>query len=566
MISPLRVLLLDDEPLIHENARKRIIQRHCADEVIMYDALTNTEAASIYRDHFIDLAIIDILDANGSRGGLELLRYLHTLRASCGVTFITHVDHEVRIDSLVRVMLLAREPKVVEFIDKRDDPDYVWSAIRPHLERRQRMPIQIRNEGLATQMIASRRKRGYAEAGLLPLRNSPEEIAVEVERVTEDLFDTSVWRTSGVTRVDIAFAELPRAGLSAAATLQAHLSIQMSDLVSAAPPYTGVVKIGPRNEIMSEVARFNAFVRFGVPFEERVELQAWSERDSLAAILYSLAGGTTGPLTSLDDLIREGSPHAVTVIGRLYSTTVWYGVDAGVESPLTYFLREYRVDFVEASRNADVALRALAKKKNFKLREGERGGIELTPNGGSRLTLPGSDFTGRAAFSSTYPWCLVHGDMHGGNVMVESSQGGGEHIGRVSLIDFRYAGPGPRCIDAAALSCSIRVADAESLASAESVDGDSLFRLVSRRIVDERKLLEECWGEQTGAVSEEDVWLAQAVAVVRGLHTAFRRDPPSVAEFAQTCALYCLRYLRYNVESHVRLRILAWLSALIEYS
>lgn len=77
---------------------------------------------------------------------------------------------------------------------------------------------------------------------------------------------------------------------------------------------------------------------------------------------------------------------------------------------------------------------------------------------GDRTRFVLSDGTG--LFVSALPARLVHGDMYGGNVMIEVTRDGDV---RPRLIDYRSVGPDPRAIDFAALDASLRLADVKAI-------------------------------------------------------------------------------------------------------
>lgn len=140
-------------------------------------------------------------------------------------------------------------------------------------------------------------------------------------------------------------------------------------------------------------------------------------------------------------------------------------------------------------------------------------------------------------------------------------------IGRVNLIDYRQAGPGPRCIDAAALECAIRTADAvkiETMVPDETSAIAKAFSTYHRELA----LLKQQWHvarADTIAVAaplEGNDWEYLSHAVVRGAKNALELPDVSMPEYVLTCLLFGLRQLRYPLKRIPRIRIAAWVGAL----
>lgn len=577
--SPLRVLILDDEPDIHTAAEESA--GRLAEAVEICGAKTATEAVSLVNSKYIDLAIIDLVGEDGSLVGLEFLRYLSQMRVGADVVLMTHLDFEVDHGNIMEAIAASEIPHVVRFIDKRRSHDFFLDAIDGTLRRHRGRACLVENSGVAARLILERRNRYARSTHTLSLRDDDEEIGLEVERLCQRLF-AEVPLQERRSAIAVRLEPLNRLGLSAAAVLRARVSLGVEGIHAESTEC--VLKVGPRDEVQEEAARYLEFVRFGVPLEERVEFLGHAIGDSLGAIVYSMVGGSRGSIHSLDELMSTAPAVATAVIDRLFSHTSWYQVSAGKRPPREFFRTTYRTDFVHAF---DLSIKPLSKACSA-------AGAELAVNpgaepvvklkGGLKFPLPGREYSGGGPMLRSRPWCLVHGDMHGGNVLVElegaqSTQPleSRPNLWRVSLIDYRQAGPGPRCVDAAALECAIRLSDAEGLrgrfAAEDGVSEEGLHAaLTSVKL--ERALLDMEWNDsstglmRSAEASEWPEWVELSLAVVRGARLAFAKEaePVTKTEYLQTCILYGLRQLRYPMKPASRLRIAAWVGAVYERS
>jgi hypothetical protein len=339
---------------------------------------------------------------------------------------------------------------------------------------------------------------------------------------------------------------------------------------------------GPIEDVREELARYREYVRYGVKLEQRVELLGSAFRDAIGGIVYSFAGGVFGQaLVSLDELLRQNSDLSSRVVENLFAAGRWYSVSAGRKPVARYMESPYRVNLGESIKRNLASLRKMHRKhREVSVDAGEHGADSSFRIGeGPQLKIPGNEFLGEGWRVDPHPWCLVHGDMHGGNVMAELSDTirggnldisakGSTSVRRVCLIDYRNSGPGPRCIDATALESSVRMADAETIASqfgphgASFLEGQALLgamTVASRRVDTERQVYQHLWGQRDRA--PEDDWAIMAGNVVRGLFKRFEEQPVSLEEYLQTAMLYAIRQLGYPMDGVSRVRINTWLAA-----
>ncbi len=559
---PIRLLVLDDEDDIHETVRLLALQVGVGVEV--FAAASVNQAVDYVDLHHFDVVLIDLFGADGSLAGLELLRYLGSVRSTASVVLMTHLDLDMHHTNVMNAIASSREPHVVRFIDKRISTNLVNEALSEAVSFVNETEVHVEGLDFLAALIHDRGKR-YKDSSLIPLRE-PIEIAREIERLCRSLFADRVYGTRQ-TRVDVEILPIERLGLSAAVVVRADIRLGMAG-VEAGSPYQCVLKVGPRNEIAEEAGRFLEFVQFGVRLEERVELLAHAQSDSLGAVVYSMAGGSRGAVRSLDELFVDDPERAREVVARLFAHTSWYHTQANSKSIKDFFQDTYRTDFATAFDLMKPALNKAVERLGGKVADGaSNGDLELLDSRGLKVTLPSRGFTGTGRVLRPSPWCLVHGDMHGGNVMVEPPQDPSSP-GRVSLIDYRQAGPGPRCIDAAALECAIRLADAHQIEASGQGERECLqtaFSTAPRELA----LLEAVWSVGNGALAQtgEDLsqWFMLSSAVSAGARGALKAPPLRAEEYVLTCLLYGLRQLRYPMPGVSRLRLAAWVGANYQY-
>jgi FixJ family two-component response regulator len=557
--SCLRVLVFDDDEYIHKSSDELV--RALPYPVELLHASTVTRAAEILNDRYVDVVLIDLVAPDGSLAGLEILRYLSYLRVSAKVVLMTHLDVDMNHANVMNAIATSRAPHIVRFIDKRKSSNFLFDATDD--ANQELVQSNLKLEGLVelSDLIDKRRGR-YRDDTAVGLRTK-HEVTIEVERLCRRLF---VAQPYGERQTDVLvrFRPIRRLGLSAAVLVEADVRLGIRGVPSESS-YECVLKVGPRAEIAEEAGRYLEFVQFGVRLEERVELLAHAVGDSLGAVVYSMAGGTQGSLQSLDTLMLEAPEAAVAVIDRLFSSRNWYGTPAEPHPIRHFFGESLRTDF---PASFDSMLRPLEQSLeaiggSTRLNKDQE--LELLDSHGYKIILPSRSFTGLGRVLRPSEWCLVHGDMHGGNVMVELSSTPDAPIGRVNLIDYRQAGPGPRCIDAAALECAVRSAHAVEI-EAMFQDEPSGIAAAYSSYHKELALLSAQWslGTTPGPArpGKVEAWQTTSHAIVRGAQHVLSKPPLQSSEYVLTCLLFGLRQLRYPLRRIARVRIAVWVGAL----
>lgn len=560
-----RVLIVDDEPDNFEEAVEQLDDLLERGDLSMSHARSASEAQRQISEKFFDLILLDVFGERQRPMGQEVLALLSRLKMPIDVVLMTHIDGGSTLEDLPSIIARSHTPRIVDFIDKRRAPLLFMDVVGPRADQHSRNPVEILGLDFAAELLLRRRRRyrGSAYVGV-ELRNDADEVRVELDRLCRHLFGglLSVERTTPAT---IRLSPLDRRGLSSSVVVRATVSLGMN--VEAAPPagFECVVKIGPRAEIEAEVRRYEEYVRFGVRLEERVELLQYADGGSLAGIVYSLAGGSFGELMSLDEALLSDPSLATMALEALFRSRNWYSVKVASQPPRQFFGSEYRVDYVKAAARSAELVRAVAEEHKFECGTVADGAVSVRIPGAADLLLPSPNLLGSGTFIRSRPWSLVHGDMHGGNVMIEADPAATGGLRRVSLIDYRYSGPGPRCLDAAALECAVRLADAEQLTRSGSMalsDGrvTDVLAEAANRVVDERRLADSF--PSHGGSDSEPAWVAHSRTIRRGVTHVF--DEPAVTsdEYLSTCLLYGLRQLRYEMPQVARIRIIAWVSAM----
>ena len=481
--SAYRFLIVDDELPMCLAARKQIERISGPAEIYVDEAYTARVAMTKIGETFFDLVLLDLYKER-TLAGYEVFRKFNETGCAVDVIFMTRFDLDPSVKTLLKALASEGSARLVGFVDKREQ-----ESIRSEVEKRYKAyaaaEFEVNNLALAGRIISSRRSR-YRRPGIFPLRESPSEIDAEVERLLRQLYVEVRKTADRVTDVSVSLEPIERRGLSAAVVVNATVMIGLHGVREVQGGHKTVLKIGPKPDILEEASRYREFVRYGVELDQRVELLGTAVRDSLGGLVYSFAGGLyRKELLSLDDVLildlkaaRLGL--AAAVLRGLFTSKHWYEVHADDVEVARYFRDNYSNDLMKSFGQGEKALYELPDLlgDRVKVRKVEAHGREdshfaVAVGDRDALIVPDSSVLGLGLMYGSVPACLVHGDMHAGNVMLEVSEGalsaerdrpGGELAPyRVCLIDFRNAGPGPRTIDAVALESSVRLADAEAV-------------------------------------------------------------------------------------------------------
>jgi Response regulator receiver domain/Phosphotransferase enzyme family len=592
-----RVLVFDDERPMCEAARNEIIEIAGPAAIHVEEAYTARVAITKVRQIFFDLIVLDLYKER-NLAGLELYRWLNEYGCSAEVIIMTRFDLDASVKELLQAVASEGSAQLVGFLDKRE-PEL--GSIRTEVEKRYKKHadahLTTEELELATRIITRRRSR-YVNLPSpqhqqipksFPLREDPSEVEAEIERLLREVYVEVPRWSNRSSDVFVTLSPIERRGLSPAVVVNSTVRIGLHGASEVRNGHKTVLKIGPKSDILEEASRFREFVRYGVELDQRVELLGVSTRDSLGALVYSFAGGLYRKnLLSLDDVLVSDMQKRDTRLSRevlknLFESRHWYSVKAGAVRVGEYFQANYKNQIAWSSRDAEKALIELPDEFENCIRVEDvpaRGGKEshflISVADSESLMVPKAAVLGLGSMYGLVPACLVHGDMHAGNVMLEISnelQGAksrpsdrSAHLDRVCLIDFRNSGPGPRAIDAVALEASVRLADSEAVCRQISDEGEIALSPSERcqaagelagRLNSEVNLYRAVF-QGAGEISYEG-WDSAAAEILMGLRDCFKDI--TLAEYLSSCVRYTFRQLGYKMPPVARVRLLVWLAA-----
>jgi CheY-like chemotaxis protein len=544
------------------------------------------EAERMVKAKYYDLILVDLELGKNPRGGLDLYTHLAHISASTRLVLMTHLNVDSGMGGLFSLFGEGKRPRFVGFIDKRENfTRQIRDEVMKRFSEFASYSVEFENIELAARLIDKRRRR-YARDGLFPLRTDPGEIGLEVDRLLRKLYVELPAGKRG-SSIRVALEPVHRSGLSSAIVVNAVVNVN-PDSLAAIPGHKTVLKIGPYPDILEEASRYHEFVRFGVELDQRVEMLGDAAEDTLGALVYSFAGGLhRQDLASLDEVLQHdlltGDIHlSCDAIFHLFDSKNWYNVVSRNQSVPNYFDENYRSDLMRSAAEGWDRLRELPANltKNVRVEQASPPSgvtsLRVAIPGAPPFDVPGAGLLGSGALLLRVPTCLVHGDMHGGNVMVESERSGAaadstDDLKRVCLIDYRNSGFGPRCVDAVALESTIRLADSEAACREVNEMGESYMAArakataaaaMARRRPEELQLYRFAFGESPD--KPEEPWALLALEVLQGVRKCF--SDVTLKEYLATAIPYAIRNLGYDVLPVARVRLCTWLSALTELS
>jgi CheY-like chemotaxis protein len=520
---------------------------------------------------YVDAAILDI-QLHGKDAGLEVLRVM-TERAP-KATAVIATRYRDRVAPFVGVTT----PRIVKIVHKgaRENTDeWAADALKNAYQKWSDSRVAIGNLDLAVDLLRGRADR------IPGLRADDREVAFEIDRLLRRLFGwVSIDGLGAAAVVSVELSRVEREGLSAAITLRVAVSLGNDDAGRPLPSGPVILKIGPVADIGVETDRYHRFVKYGVPLSARVELLGSAKDQSLGAVCYSLAADRPGatPETLDEALGRENwQQNATVALYQLFDAPAksWYAVTGAPVTAVNYAYKSLKVDFDGCATALDDTVRSIRRRlrDDDKLVAEPPG--ELTDGklslGAAKLRLPARQFYTTDPFTTSLPTRLVHGDMHGGNVMIETID---RDKVRPRLIDYGSVGPGPRLTDFATLEASTRLVDARRIAAGIAVgeNGEArdpaAFRAAlltcANREREERRVL-RCWaGEQLRTPPKEQWSIISQGLAARAAINFQGPDAFAPTEYYVMAILVAYRHLGLAVDTLVRVRMAAWISALYE--
>lgn len=577
--SQFRVLVVDNESDILIDAGDQLGDLAWCE---LLTTRTQRGALSILDERHVDAAVVD-LELDVAAGGLDVLRQMARRAPRSPILVATkHVDPEHTRQLLTFVGLTT--PRVVRVLDKQHAAeDWVRDWVGDVAADWHDSAVTVQNLELPVEMLWNKRRR------VPKIRAEAKELGTEVERLCRALFGRArIPRDE--TPVELDFRAIARTGLSAAITLEVHVRLGRDTAGEPVPGTRCIVKMGPSELVAGEVERYNRFVRHGVPLTHRVELLGYASEQALGAVCYSFAGNVFGvALTSLDELFHhtEHTALAKLALGNLFDLPAkqWYSVQCRPVASRRYVASTHEMEFDGCYTRLDKSLKKLSTRLRERLSyhrvDESDDGVLQGPDW--KVVIPRKDLLGYGQFMTRrLPACLVHGDMHGGNVMVElandlvAKDGEGtpkDMLRRVCLIDYGSAGPGPRCVDFIAVEASLRLADAAGILEAASGGTDEerlsdaqlghAIDVAGRRVPLEIALMKELWRRGPDeSLSADDHWAALSGEIIRLVRRNFCTITSE--EYATVAIPWALRQLGFAIGHVGRVRMLAWLTALYE--
>lgn len=546
-------------------------------------ARTQAKALEHLEERHVDAAVVDI-ELDVPAGGYDVLRSIGERAPDAPVLVVTKYTDPVYLQALLQFVGTAH-PRVVgveikQQLARLDDEEWLREWVRNVSGDWRDRAVSVDDLVLPVTLLHEKRAR------IGQLRRSKVEIGVEVDRLLRTLFGLARV-PSGQSGVRLSLRKMPRSGLSAAITLDVLVGLG-ADPDGGSQASRCVVKMGPVDTVAGEVERYERFVQHGVRLNNRVEMLAHAGEQALGAVCYSFAGEVFGgTLANLDELFKDDDEClAHQALNELFGlpSKQWYGLDCAPVTANRYIAKTHDTDFAACYRRLDGGLKRLTNRFDDRLtyhrvHESEDGAFQ---GKGWKLTIPRVDLLGDGQFAARrLPACLVHGDMHGGNVMVELSRDpeatntqDHEALRRVCLIDYGSVGPGPRSVDFVAVDASLRLADAATIVrqAAGAVDAEEpdlseeqlavALDVAGKRALIEAALLTEAWTPDGERWQGNQGWArlsAQIVSLARRNFSSLDRD-----EYIAMAIPSAIRQLGFRLGDVERVRMLAWLSALYE--
>lgn len=517
-------------------------------------AHSQDEALEIIAARYLHLAVVDVSlrrEATPDTDGLFLLKALRAARPSCERLLLTTLDREHRPEVLRALApgINAVAPLAHGYVDKAEPELRASEVIGDRARRWLSRPVEIKGVDRVLQHLADRNLEGSQL--LTPTHDPTRPTADEIDSVLSRLFGQGEPTGSGglarLETVDTVELEPISEGWSRSVTLWCE------PLTRGRAGPRCVVKVGPLADTGEEVDRYKAFVRYGLGLNHRVELLSASYGDTVGAACYTHSAARGDAQHDLQALFNQEDPMALSALGNLFDpgSQFWIAAQSAGRDLAKFFQDEY-------GRKVDSLLRRLVsfieKEEGMTL-----GGSGAALNwAGTELAVPRRDDFGHSAFSGAFTTCVVHGDLHGGNVLVTDR-------GQPILIDYRNMTRGPRALDFASLEVSVRMAR-PTLAE---LDAAGPAEVLAR----ERAMWAASWGPAAGGSVALPATAGETAPApyweqVSGLlrqQAARNFDDITELEYAATALLRTLRVFgAFAPQDDHRRRLLIYLAMLTE--
>lgn len=487
---------------------------------------------------FYHLAIVDVSLQGGARedtDGLFIMERLREARPYCERLLHTTVASEDRREVLKALApALGQNERLAHgYVDKVDPGLRAPEVVRDRAERWLARPVSIIGAEDLLDHLLSREIEGL---GLSNRHGKIKPTEVEIETVLSELFGQGQMPSDfGADTISVDL-HLISVGWSKSVVLWCDPSSK--DRIGP----RCLVKIGPRLDSVQEVDRYRSFVRYGLGLNYRVELLASVVGDTIGAACYTHFEARGDSQNDLQHLFNDENRMANVAIEQLFDPgSPFWTADPSTGSDLALFFQD---EYSQSIRDLVRSFEAFVDRRPELSLAGNRRAVDW---GNLTAPVPCHEDLAMPAFSGRYGACLVHGDLHGGNVLVTSS-------GQPVLIDYRNMGRGPRLLDFVSLEVSLRMST--SAVSRIEVLGPELFGL-------ERQVWDASWSDRPPDAGPRPYW-EQTSLLIRDL--AIKNNPEATPiEYAATALLRTMRVLSaFAPEDDHRLRLLPFLSVLTD--
>jgi CheY-like chemotaxis protein len=496
-----------------------------------------SQALDIIERHYLQLAVVDVSlrgEAEADTDGVFLLKSLRAIRPSCERILLTTIQSEDRREAISALAPARGEPALAQgLVDKLDENLRARELIAERARRWLHAPVNVGNlQALSEQLL----DRGVTGGKISQQRENLRVSEAEVEFVLSRLFGQGdIDPDRAVDLVDDVEMHLISEGWSR--SVVAWCEPRASKSGRTGPRC--VVKIGPRSDAEQEIQRYRSYVRYGVALRYRVELLDHVLGDTVGAVCYSYGSGHSKVTASLQQMFDDEQDEAIQCLEILYDAKEKHLLaDVTRANDLVlFFRREYGRDLLQLVKQLR---RFVENQKDLSLVDGGRG-VKWRDE---VFAIPKPEEFGSGRYTGPYLACVVHGDLHGGNVLVADQA-------QAVLIDYRNMTRGPRLLDFASLETSLRMLRTLVYRPQAEIFGDVEL---------ERALWSATWDNQD---SDFEPYWARVSFRLRAL---MRENFPDCGEweYAATCLLRALRVFAASaVRDEHRMRLLIWISVLV---
>jgi hypothetical protein len=522
---------------------------------------TAEEAAKIITNHTLHLAIVDLQlrEGDGLRLGRTILGRLRSEQPNCErVVRSRMLAGDV---GLIRDLFSPMSPLATSFLEKVDPGSLLKRMVTDREQKWRGGEVTI--DGLDAIMTFDVIKQLVGDQSLTRVTEELNYLVNQVCGQGRISHDRSVYGP-----ITIGEWRLLPGGASRAV------------VVAARPPIGNeiggawlVFKFDRLADIEQEYQRFQHFVRFHITRNRRTEVLGVSFGNSCGCICYAFAGKSPDDIGLLRHKIVSDEGVVEKALDALFhpSQKDLHRIRT-VDQPLFDYLSkryDHNLKPTEAPRYDPTEVMGVAAKTFDKFATWARtnpsekmkdvvvraGKLECM---GTSLSIP-NDLFESARFTSPMPCCIIHGDLHCGNVVTADD-------GSVVLIDYKDCGAGPRCLDFAAMETSIRVET-----SAQS-SPEEIMKCIKRDLVSWKA----AWSfEHIGDLMPTDIpgfptdlaadkcayWSSR---IIYNLRRTFPDVSPQ--EYASTILAWCSHIVRVPAFSTAqRIRLIGWMSMLKQF-